>query len=325
MARPGVSLLSPDDVRSIHETSLYVLREIGVVVPNQDILRKLQEAGATVDLSKKIARFPEGIVLGAVESANKQYVLYGREPGAEARFGHGEHNLISSPGQSAWFDYETNARREPRLVDARSAITVGDALPNVTVVGAMTVPVDAAPAIRDVVLTSELIRGTGKPTRCWPVTRRSTEYVLEIYRAVAGGKDALRARPMVEVFLEPISPLQLPETGLDVMIPFLEHGQPVSIGPMVMASGTGPATLAGTIAQENAEILAGICITQLVRPGMPVCYGGICHAFDMRTTQLIFAGPEQAIFGVAMTQMGKHYGLPVYVNSGLTDSKRPDA
>ncbi len=65
-------------------------------------------------------------------------------------------------------------------------------------------------------------------------------------------------------------------------------------------------------------------MTQIIRPGMPVCYGGICHAFDMRTTQLIFSGPEQAIFGVAMTQMGKHYGLPIYINVGLTDSKRPD-
>jgi len=88
---------------------------------------------------------------------------------------------------------------------------------------------------------------------------------------------------------------------------------------------SAPCSIAGTIAQENAEILAGIVLTQLIRPGMPVCYGGICHAFDMRTTQLIFAGPEQAIFGVALTQMGKHYGLPVYINVGLTDSKRPDA
>jgi trimethylamine--corrinoid protein Co-methyltransferase len=79
------------------------------------------------------------------------------------------------------------------------------------------------------------------------------------------------------------------------------------------------------MAVENAEILAGICITQLIRPGMPVCYGGICHAFDMRTTQMIFGGPEQALFGVAMTQMGKHYGLPVYINVGLTDSKLADA
>jgi trimethylamine--corrinoid protein Co-methyltransferase len=99
---------------------------------------------------------------------------------------------------------------------------------------------------------------------------------------------------------------------------------PVSIGPMAQMGLSAPATLAGTMAQENAEILAGICMTQLVREGTAVCYGGICHAFDMRTTQLIFAGPEQAIFGVAMTQMGKHYGLPVYVNVGLTDAKRPD-
>ena len=88
---------------------------------------------------------------------------------------------------------------------------------------------------------------------------------------------------------------------------------------------SAPCTIAGTLAVENAEILAGVCITQLIKPGMPVCYGGICHAFDMRTTQMIFCGPEQEIFGVAMTQMGKHYGLPVYINVGLTDSKRPDA
>jgi len=96
------------------------------------------------------------------------------------------------------------------------------------------------------------------------------------------------------------------------------------IGPMAQMGLSSPGTVAGTLAAENAEILAGICITQLIKPGLPVCYGGICHAFDMASTQMIFAGPEQAIFGVAMTQMGKHYGLPVYINVGLTDSKLPD-
>ena len=100
---------------------------------------------------------------------------------------------------------------------------------------------------------------------------------------------------------------------------------PVHVGPMAQMGLSAPATIAGTLAQENAEVLAGICMTQLIRPGMPVCYGGICHAFDMATTQMIFSGPEQAIFGVAMTQVGKHYDLPVYINVGLTDAKRPDA
>ena len=58
---------------------------------------------------------------------------------------------------------------------------------------------------------------------------------------------------------------------------------------------------------------------------MPVCYGGICHAFDMKTMQIIFGGPEQAIFSIAMSQIGKSYGLPVYINAGLTDSKKLDA
>ena len=81
---------------------------------------------------------------------------------------------------------------------------------------------------------------------------------------------------------------------------------PTVVGPMAQMGLSAPATIAGSLAQENAEILAGICITQLIRPGIPVMYGGICHAFDMATTQFIFSGPEQTIFGVAMTQMGKH-------------------
>jgi trimethylamine--corrinoid protein Co-methyltransferase len=149
--------------------------------------------------------------------------------------------------------------------------------------------------------------------------------VLEIYAAVAGGKDALRERPMTESFLEPISPLQMPETGLDVLLEFAEYGQPMSIGPMAMASGTGPATLAGNLAQENAEILAGVVIIQTIAPGTPIMYGGIPHIMDPRTGICSFGSPEQALMAVAMTEVGKHYGFPVYINVNLTDSKVLDA
>ena len=119
--------------------------------------------------------------------------------------------------------------------------------------------------------------------------------------------------------------MRFPHDGVDLLFETAKLNLPVPIGPMAQMGLSAPGTVAGILAQENAEILAGVCITQLIKPGMPVCYGGICHAFDMSTTQLIFSGPEQAIFGVAMTQMGKSYGLPVYINVGLTDAKRPDA
>jgi len=130
---------------------------------------------------------------------------------------------------------------------------------------------------------------------------------------------------MTEAFLEPISPLQLPTDGLEMLREFVAAGQPVSVGPMALASGTAPATLAGTLAQENAEILAGIVVTQLLGPGTPMKYGGIPHILDPRTSICSFGSPEQALMAVAMVQMGKFYGLPVYINVGLTDAKLLDA
>jgi trimethylamine--corrinoid protein Co-methyltransferase len=148
---------------------------------------------------------------------------------------------------------------------------------------------------------------------------------LEIYRTIAGGEDALRKRPMAEAFLEPISPLQLPREGLEIVKQFAQAGQPVSIGPMAMTSGTAPGTLAGTLTQENAEILAGVVVTQLLAPGTEVTYGGIPHIMDPRTAICSFGSPEQALMGVAMVQMARFYGFPVYINVGLTDAKVPDA
>ena len=144
-------------------------------------------------------------------------------------------------------------------------------------------------------------------------------------RALRGDEKRAAEFPLCGPFLEPISPLRFPFNGIDLLYETARLNLPVPIGPMAQMGLSAPCSIAGTMAVENAEILAGVCITQLIRPGMPVCYGGICHAFDMSTTQMIFCGPEQAIFAVAMTQMGKHHGLPVYIDVGLTDSKRPDA
>jgi trimethylamine--corrinoid protein Co-methyltransferase len=135
----------------------------------------------------------------------------------------------------------------------------------------------------------------------------------------------LRARPMVEAFLEPISPLQLPVDGLDIVREFARAGQPVSIGPMAMTAGTAPGTLAGTLAQENAEILAGVVIAQLLAPGTPITYGGIPHIMDPRTGICSFGSPEQGVMAAAMVQIAHSYGFPVYVNVGLTDAKLLDA
>jgi trimethylamine--corrinoid protein Co-methyltransferase len=324
MAQPRVTLLTRRDLQSIHDASIEILRRTGVLVHHQGVLRTLEEHGAIVNHDRSVASLPEALVQESLKTAGKQYVLHGRDPARVARFGFGDLNLISTPGQYIWIDADTRRRRPATLEDARNAIRLGDALPNITIVGSMGQPKDIPSTWRDVLLTAELLKGSTKPTRTWVHTGAAAKYVLEMYRTVAGGDEALRKRPMTETFLEPISPLQMPKDGLDVVIEYVRAGQPISIGPMSMTSGTAPGTLAGT-AQENAEILAGIVITQVLGPGTPVLYGGIPHVMDPRTSICSFGSPEQALMAVAMVEMGRFYGFPVYINVGLTDAKNLDA
>lgn len=320
-----LQVLSEKEIEAIKDASLAILRDTGVMVHHEDMLRLLGQAGAKVDADHRIARLPEKLVMDSVAKAGKQYVLHGRNGKRVARFGHGDLVLLSSPGQYAWIDLQTGLRRPATIQDTRDAIRLGDALDNITIVGSMAQPESISEAYRDVALTAELVKGTDKPTRCWVRNGATARRILEIYRIVAGGEAALRARPMVEAFLEPISPLQLPKDGLDIVREFAMAGQPVSIGPMAMTAGTAPGTLAGTLAQENAEILAGVVITQLLAPGTPITYGGIPHIMDPRTGICSFGSPEQGLMAVAMTQIARSCGFPVYVNVGLTDAKLPDA
>jgi len=318
-------VLSDEQIRRIHETSLAILERVGIVVPHAEILSRFADAGAAVELPAQHVRIPPDLVMNLVGRAGKQFTLYGRDPSRRAEFGSGRRNYNSIGGEALWVDELGQARRYATLGDVATAARFGDALPLINIVGAMADPHEIPAAYRCLEVLAALIKNTTKPVVFWFHDRASTKYLVEMLIALRGDEKNATQYPLCFPFLEPISPLRFPFHGIDLLFETARLNLPVPVGPMAQMGMSAPATVAGTMAQENAEILAGICITQLIRPGTPVCYCGICHAFDMATTQLIFSGPEQAIFGVAMTQMGKYYGLPVEVNTGLTDSKRADA
>lgn len=319
------SILSAEQIRRIHDSTVQVLSTVGVRVYHDTILDRLAEAGAEIERTTRTARIGEELLTKSLGQAGKSYTLYGRDGTRAVRYGFGELATISSPGQYGWVDLKRKTRRSPTSEDTYQAIAVGDALEHIDIVGALTQPVDIPTPIRDIWLTAELVKRTRKPTRCWIANGDTARYILEIYKTVAGGEAELRAKPQIEAFIEPISPLQMPTTGMEILIEFTRLGLPVSYGPMVMATATGPATLAGTLVQENAETLAAIVITQVLRPGTPVLYGGIPHVMDPKTTSISFGSPEQGIMAVCMAQVAGFYGLPVYVNTGMTDSCLGDA
>jgi trimethylamine--corrinoid protein Co-methyltransferase len=320
-----LAVLDDDRLNRIHNASLEILRTMGVRIPHGEMRGRFREAGAEVDESAELVKISEQLVWQCLESASKTFTLYGRDRTQQAQFGVGTRNYNSIAGEALWVDDTCTQRRYASLEDVAVASRLADGLPLINLVGAMSDPHEVPVSYRCPAVAAEQLKNTTKPIHFWFGDRASARYVLEIMAAVSGSEEEATKYPLLYPFLEPISPLKFPHDGIDLLFETARFSLPVPIGPMAQVGATAPGTLAGTLAQENAEILAGICVTQLIKPGLAVCYGGIPHAFDMRSTQLIFAGPEQALMAVAMTQLGKHYGLPVYVNVGLTDSKIPDA
>ncbi len=318
-------ILTDDQIKRIDQASLAILERVGVEIPHDEILTRFADHGANVDRGTKRVKIPADLVKRLLAQASKQFTIYGRDLAKKAEFGLGKRNYNSIAGEALWVDEIGQERRYPTMNDVATASKIGDALEGFTIVGAMADPHGMPVSYRCVEVVATMIKNTTKPITFWYHDRASAKYINDIMIALRGDEKKAMQFPLCYPFLEPISPLRFPFNGIDLLFETAKLNLPVPIGPMAQMGLSAPATVAGTLAQESAEILAGVCITQLIRPGMPVCYGGICHAFDMATTQLIFSGPEQAIFGVAMTQMGKFYGLPVYINVGLTDSKRPDA
>ncbi len=318
-------VLSDAQIEKIHRASLDILERVGVVVPHEGILDRFSDAGAKVSFREQRVWIPADLVERSLEQCGKHFTIYGRDISKTAAFGLGKRNYNSVAGEASWVDEIGGERRYATLEDVAVASRFADALDKINIAGAMSDPKDVPVEYRCVEVFATQLRNTTKPVTFWFHDRASAKFVVEMLIAIRGDEQKAAANPVCYPFLEPISPLRFPFNGIDLLFETARLELPVPVGPMAQMGLTAPATIAGTMAQQNAEILAGICITQLVKQGLPVCYGGICHAFDMSTTQLIFSGPEQAIFGVAMTQIGKRYHLPVYINVGLTDSKRPDA
>ena len=318
------SVLTQDQIQRIHQASLSILERVGVQVPHSEMLRRFADSGARVDFNTKRVRIPPDLVTRSIERAGKQFTIYGRDLTQQAAFGQGKRNYNSIAGEASWVENIGEQRRYATLADVATAARFCDALKYINLVGSMADPQELPVSYRCVEVMAVMLKNTTKPIHFWLHDRPSAKYLVQMLIALRGDEERARQFPVFYPFLEPISPLRFAFHGIDLLFETARLNLPTPIGPMAQMGLSAPATLAGTMAQENAEILAGVCVTQLIRPGMPVMYGGICHAFDMATTQLVFCGPEEAIFGVAMTQMGKHYGFPVYVNVGMTDSKCPD-
>lgn len=304
-----------------------VLERIGVMVAEPSAVELLRQAGAEVVDSpspKKIVKIPESLVRDQLKKAPRSFTLYGRDPDYKLILEGGRVYFCGTGTLIYVLDQETGQRRKAIVDDVSKFAKLQDYLEYIHHVSLLVWPNDVSTRIAHAYLMRETFKNTRKTIEGWTYGTARSMDSLKMAAVIAGGMDALEKRPMLLGVINPVSPLQHSQDMTEGLIAYAKRGQPVMVASAAQAGATAPVTLAGVLVQHNAEVLTGIVMAELVRPGCPVIYGSFSTILDQKSANIATGAGEFGLLNVAIAQLAGYYGLPSRGTGGTTDSKQPD-
>ncbi len=321
---PPVEILSEDEVEAIHQTSLRVLRDIGIKVLSTEARTLFASAGAIVDEDGQVVRLGEDIVDACLGSVRAELDLHGRQAATPLRIG-GPHVAFAGVGGPPNFSDMEHGRRPGTLDAFRDFVRLTQAYDILHLVSPSVEPVDIHLSVRHLEVTRAMVTLSDKIPFVFSRGADSVSDALEIIARAHGlSREDFEKEVRSYTVVNANSPLQLDDIMCQGIIDFARAGQLMILTPFTLAGAMAPVSLAGALAQQNAEALAGICLSQIVRPGAPVAYGGFTSNVDMKSGAPAFGTPEYVKAAFASGQLTRRYGVP-YRSSNVNASNTPDA
>ena len=319
-----IRVLSEDQIWEIKRAALEVLAKTGCRVQHQAGVKLLKQAGAIV--KEDLVKVPEHVVEQCISSAPKGFTIYNREGHRAMELEDRKSYYGSSTAAPNTRDAITGEIRETRLSDIVLVAKVADALPHISFAMPFGSAQDVQPKLAEEVHEFEaVVTHTTKPVMFPSQSTRAFEMVYEMAAEIAGGLDALREKPFLIAFPEPITPLVFPHDTVERVLYAAKLGMPQYCGPIAQLGVTGPVTLAGSLVLVVAESLMSITLAQLQNNGSPCLQCAGVVPFDMRNGTFSVGGPELSLCRIALAQIAQSYGLPTFAIAGTSDSKIPDA
>ncbi len=324
--QPQISFLSPEEQEHIHQAALWLLTNVGMKFPSREALDIMKKAGAQVE-QDNIVKIPEELVKYAVGKAPKrdEFILYGRAEKYDIHFGQNTPVLCPMRFATHVIDMETRERRLCTNRDVANLVRLMDALDNININAPIGHPQDVPHETADWYAFATTLKNTSKPVIAPGAGAGCVKDAVRMASLAAGGENRFRERPYIYFSILTFSPFQIDPLSLEALIEISKQNLPVSLSSGPILGTSSPVTLAGTIAQVHAEVLACLVLTQLIQPGTPFIYTSFARGMDMRTVNVAMASPEFAILRGAVGQMGRYSGLPVRMPAFLRDAKILDA
>lgn len=314
---PPMALLSGDQIEAIHDASMYILENFGVEIMSARARSIFAAAGAEVDQPSGLVRLDRGLVLDAVAKAPSSFHLTPRNAANRLTIGGDAINFTLVAGPPNVHDME-RGRRSGNYADYCDLARLAQHFNCIHMLGnQVCAPIELPANSRHLDTYRANLTLTDK---AFHVSAIGPGRALDGVKmaAIARGLtlDEMQGDPSVTTIISVNSPRRFDGDMLDGMIAMSEHGQSVCVTPFTLMGAMSPVTLAGALAQQNAEALAGIALTQLVRPGAPAIYGAFTSNVDMKSGAPAFGTPENTKANIASGQLARKYGLPYRTTPG---------
>ena len=317
--------MSGDQLMAVHEASLKLLQEVGIEFMGSAAREKFRQAGAEVDDATGLVRVPEDLVDRALASAPRRFTLTPRNP--ERRLHVGDNNiafgLVAGPPN---IHDCINGRRSGNHRDYVRLIQLAQSFDIIHFIGNQpTAPIELPAGTRHLDCYLANVTYADKVYHCTSIGRQRALDGIDIMAISRGlSREQMVETPGVLTIISVNSPRRFDEAMSDGLMAMSEWGQAVVVTPFTLMGAMTPVTLAAALVQQNAEALAGVVLTQLVRPGAPVVYGAFTSNVDMRSGAPAFGTPENARATMAAGQLARLYKLP-YRASNSSASNVVDA
>jgi trimethylamine---corrinoid protein Co-methyltransferase len=324
--RPSLNVLSDDLATRIVDEAFRVLAEVGMEIRGPEMRRRLLEHGLPLDSTGERVLFPRAEVERAIAAAPSSFILYDRDGAPHADLGGDRVHFVPGSSGLKVLDHRTGETRLADSTDFVEYVRLADGLPNIAYLAtAFSTNADIEAQVSDAWRLYLCLVNSRKPVVTGAFTEHGVPRMIEMLQLFRADRADLVARPMAIFTVTATGTFRYGEDSCQNLIDCVEAGIPVEIVPVTLMGLIAPVTIVGAAVFHTVDVLAGLTMAQIVRPGAPILFGGAPATFHMKAASSPMAAIEALHLDVAYVAIAKKLGLPCQAYMALSDGKALDA